>query len=794
MYKDLAKKKQEEEAKRKREEELANKSKDRRKSKSPTLRLTLSSSKKNAAAVGEGGQDKKVVKGMAPRQIFTGYYGGGGNRTKIRQVVYDGALNVPKDASEIVRSTIESLNAKLFGESLAKSKYDLPQLGSVKRPSQDLQLLSSKPLNDNGVVGGVLITELRKSPSNATQVTNRRCVVKDSVVEKMAIDLSSLQRIRGGGDGDDEQQRLQVGDDVPQENSVQQNNEGDHKATTSNSDVTHSQSITTRTEDEPTAMDVDTKEENFKEPSATETFAKIEDAPSITNNNVIDTISSTSEVTETTETNAAHTQNESKEEMLKNIAVPTTNPPKSIDMADEESKATQVENKLEQETKTPKPEDKVNDDDVAKSPGENNATITPPKTSTTSTGDNTNEPNQNKEDKTSTKSESEDKTLKPDKIDSSSKSNTEPKSSPKDKTPKLISPLKVKNDADDKENDTKRDVMVGDQEPTTTLPSWYDPNEVSTLEITLLPEWFDQSANHRTKESYISTRESIIDMASKSMLKYVTGTAVRRAIPGDAGSLLRLHQLLVTWGFINGSSFNDSTPNEVSRNISKPASNDTTTLTNPSDMEWSGNMLQSLAVTIASFATKKRKRDEDDEQECLIDWDAVAQNVGNHVTPEDCYRKFLSTNFEDPKHSTTVSQMDIDMENTDDATTVTIDHDLKEDKSELIAQLIDGVRPSVIQAAIDSAFKATGGNIAETQKASLLAVVASQAAERAREEEVAVQRIQQEILDQRMAKLENRLSLLDDLECMFDAERMALELERRDLYTLRCRHWFSGDS
>ena len=107
---------------------------------------------------------------------------------------------------------------------------------------------------------------------------------------------------------------------------------------------------------------------------------------------------------------------------------------------------------------------------------------------------------------------------------------------------------------------------------------------------------------------------------------------------------------------------------------------------------------------------------------------------------------------------------------------------------------MDGVRPEVARAAIDSALHASNGNLSETQQASLLSAVASQAAERAREEESAVNRVLQEILDQRMSKLENRLSLLDDLECMFDAERMALELERRDLYTLRCRHWFAGDS
>jgi SWI/SNF related-matrix-associated actin-dependent regulator of chromatin subfamily C len=43
-----------------------------------------------------------------------------------------------------------------------------------------------------------------------------------------------------------------------------------------------------------------------------------------------------------------------------------------------------------------------------------------------------------------------------------------------------------------------------------------------------------------------------------------------------------------------------------------------------------------------------------------------------------------------------------------------------------------------------------------------------------------------------MKKLENRMAMMDDVEGMLEAEKTALELERRDLYTARCKHWFGG--
>ena len=80
----------------------------------------------------------------------------------------------------------------------------------------------------------------------------------------------------------------------------------------------------------------------------------------------------------------------------------------------------------------------------------------------------------------------------------------------------------------------------------------------------------------------------------------------------------------------------------------------------------------------------------------------------------------------------------------------------------------------------------------EAQNAGVLALVASHATERAKKEEDAVSHLLAELQEQRMQKLENRLAMLDDIEGVLEAERVVLEMERRDLYTSRCRHWFGS--
>lgn len=94
---------------------------------------------------------------------------------------------------------------------------------------------------------------------------------------------------------------------------------------------------------------------------------------------------------------------------------------------------------------------------------------------------------------------------------------------------------------------------------------------------------------------------------------------------------------------------------------------------------------------------------------------------------------------------------------------------------------------SVVKAAISCTDAVT-----EAQRAGLVGVAFHKAWEEARTQEESMARIMAEVVDLRMKKFENQLSRLDDVDGMLEAERVELELERRDLYPARCRHWFGG--
>ena len=93
---------------------------------------------------------------------------------------------------------------------------------------------------------------------------------------------------------------------------------------------------------------------------------------------------------------------------------------------------------------------------------------------------------------------------------------------------------------------------------------------------------------------------------------------------------------------------------------------------------------------------------------------------------------------------------------------------------------------------LNTAIEATNFNPGEAQAASLLGLHVTQAVENARGHEIELGLRLSKLLDARMQKLENRMAMLDDVEGILEAEKVALEMERRDLYTARCRHWFGG--
>jgi len=156
-----------------------------------------------------------------------------------------------------------------------------------------------------------------------------------------------------------------------------------------------------------------------------------------------------------------------------------------------------------------------------------------------------------------------------------------------------------------------------------------------------------------------------------------------------------------------------------------------------------------------------------------VDWKAVAADVGGGVTAASCQRTFINP-------PTEVSKM-------------TVDTASNGGNKSIFAEILEGVNPEVLNATIEASLQSTN-EMTEARNAAFMATVASAAARKGKETEAEIEKTLMDIIDQRFQRLENRVALLDDVEALLEAERVALELERRDMYTARCRHWFGDGS
>ena len=335
------------------------------------------------------------------------------------------------------------------------------------------------------------------------------------------------------------------------------------------------------------------------------------------------------------------------------------------------------------------------------------------------------------------------------------------------------------------------DEMQVDPANKTPVPEWYTPKTVSELEKTVLYEWFDWSAPHRTPATYLYAREAIREMADKLGNRYITTTLIRRAIPGDVSSLMRLHSFLTTYSLINEDSQNDSAPTPASLQDDKLRGT-----------VWNPDLRDRLLEAVVDQSRKRPKlespADVATSTGLTIDWAGVAEQVGGGATAKECEQHFLALPLQ-PDASAAERSITPDASSTAElrqdeaAPTKTEPHSsVVITRAEALQEVVDSCDPDVACAITEAALRLSGGSLAAAQKAGAVGVLAARAAEEARSHEDAVAHLLSEIVDLRMKKLENRLSLLDDVEGMLEAERVALELERRDLYTARCRHWFGG--
>ncbi|CAJ1905467.1 unnamed protein product [Cylindrotheca closterium] len=329
-------------------------------------------------------------------------------------------------------------------------------------------------------------------------------------------------------------------------------------------------------------------------------------------------------------------------------------------------------------------------------------------------------------------------------------------------------------------------VTPGDQ--LSPNPDWYKSNKIADLERTMLPEWFDASAPHRTPEKYIKTRERVIAISKTVLNRNVTNSMIRRSIEGDAGSLHRLRTFLINWGFINEDSINDSAPTPaILRQTKRPP--------RKFDESLSDNLITAIVQE-----SKKRKLEHGDTDDSAIDWDEVAKTMGQGVTGEDCERNFLSLGIkteEPPASPPSSDDMAVDGEPPSSpskpATTPKADASKESLRQEFIKDLIDSSNPAIVKKVTNAALKASEENVKEAQGAAVVGLIASRALEQARAQEDNLSSILSQLVNKRMEKLENRMAMIDDVEGILEAEKVALELERRDLYTARCRYWY-GDA
>jgi hypothetical protein len=334
-------------------------------------------------------------------------------------------------------------------------------------------------------------------------------------------------------------------------------------------------------------------------------------------------------------------------------------------------------------------------------------------------------------------------------------------------------------------------------------PEWYQKDSISDMERSMLPEWFDSSSLHRTPESYLETREKIINMSDTIANRNLTNAMIRRGVVGDAGSLQRLRTFLVNWGIINEDGINDSTPTPAGlrSNLKRPK-------------QFSEDMRGDLIAAVVEQA-KRRKVDQDADGDhnmgvestssssyIPIDWDEVANLVGHGTSAEECQQYFLMESFSKEESASTTERPitpDATQESSkpdEEITASSRDASTIEARGarekELKQMLVERCNPRVLTAMVDAATKATDGNLVESQAAAVVGLFVTRTIEEARSQEVDLAVRLSKLVDARMQKLENRMAMLDDVEAILEAEKVALELERRDLYTARCRHWFGG--
>eukprot|EP00052_Salpingoeca_macrocollata_P005748 m.49313 g.49313 ORF g.49313 m.49313 type:complete len:841 (+) comp15033_c0_seq1:114-2636(+) len=96
--------------------------------------------------------------------------------------------------------------------------------------------------------------------------------------------------------------------------------------------------------------------------------------------------------------------------------------------------------------------------------------------------------------------------------------------------------------------------LIEEQQYHIIVPStaaWFDYDKVHEIEMRALPEFFNGKNSSKAPEVYKAYRNFMIDTYRLNPSEYLSATACRRNLAGDACSIFRVHAFLEHWGLIN---------------------------------------------------------------------------------------------------------------------------------------------------------------------------------------------------------------------------------------------------
>jgi SWIRM-associated domain at the N-terminal/SWIRM domain/Myb-like DNA-binding domain/Zinc finger, ZZ type len=93
--------------------------------------------------------------------------------------------------------------------------------------------------------------------------------------------------------------------------------------------------------------------------------------------------------------------------------------------------------------------------------------------------------------------------------------------------------------------------------------TWFDIKRVHEIERNALPEFFSGRYKSKNEGVYLQTRNFMIQTWLRSPLRYLSATAARRNLRGDAPAIQRIQAFLEHWGLINYNVLPETRPPQI---------------------------------------------------------------------------------------------------------------------------------------------------------------------------------------------------------------------------------------